>query len=451
VRKRRLTIYLGQPLSSLLIIKRDRASREGRNPTMKRSLLVASVTATLALASFSPGLNTHPVFASKLTDLKGQKEQINEEKSEVNSEINEAENKITSIQNQQEQVKQDVQRLDIAIGDTDTKIREKSVEIETKEGEIAQLQTEVAQLIERISKRNEMLKDRARSFQETGGRVTYLEVLMGAQSFSDFIDRVGAVATILEADQGILRQHKDDKRLLEEKQVKVEQELTSLEKMLVDLESMNAQLNEQRDQKDGLIAQLEQQEEQIHAEVLELEEQAQILAAQQAAVQQAIRLEEERQAELARQAAEAAKGGGGTPAPTPVVSNGAWTRPAAGIITSGLGMRWGSYHAGIDIANRVSVPILAAADGVVLKSYYSPSYGNAIFLTHFINGKIYTTVYAHMSSRTVSSGAVSKGQVIGYMGNTGYSTGQHLHFELHVGEWNASKSNAVNPLNYIPM
>jgi peptidoglycan hydrolase CwlO-like protein len=423
---------------------------------MKRTILTVSTAAALALASFSPGLTSHPVFASKLTDLKGQKQEIQEEKSELNSEINEVEKKIDSIQGEQELVKQDVQRLDLAIGDTNTKIREKSVEVETKNGEIAQLQTEVAQLLERINKRNEMLKDRARSFQETGGRVTYLEVLMGAQSFGDFIDRVGAVATILEADQGILRQHKEDKSLLEEKQVKVEQELATLEKMLVDLESMNAQLNEQRTQKDELMDTLEEQEEEIHAEKFELEEQAQILAAQQAAVQQMIQLEEKRQAELARQAAAAAANGGGgssvtTPAPTPVVSNGTWTRPAAGTITSGLGQRWGTFHAGIDIANRVSVPIVAAADGVVFQSKYSNSYGNVIFLTHYINGKIYTTVYAHMSSRVVSSGAVSKGQVIGYMGNTGYSTGQHLHFELHVGEWNATKSNAVNPLNYIPM
>ena len=288
---------------------------------------------------------------------------------------------------------------------------------------------------------------------------------MGAQSFGDFIDRVGAVATILEADQGILRQHQDDKSLLEEKQLQVEQELASLEKMMQDLETMNLQLNTQREQKDQLMATLEQQEEEIQGEKLELEEQAQILAAQQAAVQQSIKMEEERQAEQARQAAAAAaaaaaanSGGTGTgststpaPAPAPVVSNGAWTRPAAGVLTSGLGQRWGTFHAGIDIANRVSVPILAAADGVVIKSYYSPSYGNAIFLTHYINGQTYTTVYAHMSSRTVSSGVVKKGQVIGYMGNTGYSQGQHLHFELHVGQWNASKSNAVNPLNYIPM
>jgi peptidoglycan hydrolase CwlO-like protein len=427
---------------------------------MKRTILTVSTAAALALASFSPGLTSHPVFASKLSDLKGQKNEIQEEKSEVSSEINEVENKIDSIQGEQEQVKQDMKRLDFAIGDTNTKIREKSVAIETKNGEIAQLQTEVQQLLERINKRNEMLKDRARSFQETGGRVTYLEVLMGAQSFSDFIDRVGAVATILEADQGILRQHKEDKRLLEEKQTQVEQELTSLENMLKDLESMNLQLNDQRSQKDQMMDTLKQQEEQIQGEKLELEEQAQILAAQQTAIQQAIQLEEKRQAELARQAAEAAaaaaaagNNGGSAPAPTPppVVSNGTWTRPAAGTITSGLGMRWGEYHAGIDIANRVSVPIVAAADGVVLKSYYSNSYGNCIFLTHFINGKLYTTVYAHMSSRVVTSGAVSKGQTIGYMGNTGYSTGQHLHFELHVGEWNAAKSNAVNPLNYIPM
>lgn len=427
---------------------------------MNRTILTVSVAATVVFASFLPGMAASPVLATKLTDLKEQKEQITEEKSEVSSELNQTEQKINSIQTEQEQVKQEMKRLDFAIGDSNTKIREKTEEIEAKKAEITQLEAEVQQLIERIEKRNAMLKDRARSFQENGGRVNYIDVLMGAQSFGDFIDRMGAVATILQADQDILRQHQDDKRLLEEKQAQVKQELASLEKMLKDLETMNLQLNAQRSQKDQLMATLQQQEEEVHAEKLELEEQAAILTGQQAAIQRAIQMEEQRIAEVARQQAAAAaaasagasSGGGTSVAPPPDVSSGTWTRPAAGNLTSGLGMRWGEYHAGIDIANKVSVPIVSAADGVVIRSYYSPSYGNAIFISHYINGQVYTTVYAHMSSRSVGSGAVvKKGQTIGYMGNTGYSTGQHLHFELHVGEWNASKSNAVNPLNYIPM
>ena len=107
-------------------------------------------------------------------------------------------------------------------------------------------------------------------------------------------------------------------------------------------------------------------------------------------------------------------------------------------------------HFGIDIAASGNVPIVAAADGVVSRSYYSPSYGNVVFVVHYIDGQTYETVYAHMRSRSISDGTpVSKGQLLGYMGNTGHSYGQHLHFELHVGLWNNAKSNAVDPRRYI--
>ncbi|EOP91554.1 hypothetical protein IGM_01968, partial [Bacillus cereus HuB4-4] len=125
-------------------------------------------------------------------------------------------------------------------------------------------------------------------------------------------------------------------------------------------------------------------------------------------------------------------------------------KPAEGRYTSGFGKRGGQMHYGQDIVASGSVPIVAAADGEVIRSYYSESYGNAIFISHNINGKNYTTVYAHLSSRAVSAGQkVKQGQKIGIMGNTGQSEGQHLHFEIHIGEWNGQKSNAVDPKPYI--
>ncbi|MEN0666895.1 M23 family metallopeptidase [Caldifermentibacillus hisashii] len=127
--------------------------------------------------------------------------------------------------------------------------------------------------------------------------------------------------------------------------------------------------------------------------------------------------------------------------------------PADGTVTSGFGSRGGgSFHYGIDIAKSGTVPIKASASGTVSRSYNSSSYGEVVFIQHNINGQVYETVYAHMrsGSRTVSAGqTISQGQILGYMGSTGDATGQHLHFELHVGTWNSSKSNAVNPLNYL--
>ncbi|PFJ17963.1 peptidase M24 [Bacillus cereus] len=124
--------------------------------------------------------------------------------------------------------------------------------------------------------------------------------------------------------------------------------------------------------------------------------------------------------------------------------------PTQGKISSTFDMRWEQMHYGIDIAAQGNVSIQAAAAGKVVKSYYSASYGNVVFVAHQINGKLYTTVYAHMKDRTVQAGEqVQTGQLLGHMGNTGHSYGQHLHFELHNGEWNFEKTNAVNPLPYL--
>ncbi|EEL31402.1 SH3 domain-containing protein [Bacillus toyonensis] len=125
-------------------------------------------------------------------------------------------------------------------------------------------------------------------------------------------------------------------------------------------------------------------------------------------------------------------------------------QPAVGRYTSGFEKRGGQMHHGLDIAASGIVPIVAAAEGVVTRSYYSTSYGNVVFISHNINGQTYTTVYAHLKSSSVSAGQkVKRGQQLGIMGNTGQSEGQHLHFEIHKGEWNAQKSNAMDPKTYI--
>ncbi|MGF7535424.1 LysM peptidoglycan-binding domain-containing protein [Bacillus mexicanus] len=129
-----------------------------------------------------------------------------------------------------------------------------------------------------------------------------------------------------------------------------------------------------------------------------------------------------------------------------------FNRPADGVISSGFKARWGSFHYGIDFAKSGNVQVKAAADGVVSRSYTSDSYGEVVFIKHTINGQNYETVYAHMrsGSRAVQVGdKVKSGQFLGWMGSTGNSTGQHVHFELHKGEWTYDKANAVDPTPYL--
>lgn len=430
---------------------------------MKKSLITLTVAILVGTGSLFGGiaLNTE---AASISNLKEQQKQLDNKRSGLKSDLQNADQKISKVKDQQVDVQQEMNRIDLSINDTNSKIGEKTDKISETKVKIAKLQAEIKVIQVRIEKRNEMLKDRARNYQENGGMVNYLGVLMGSSSFSDFIDRANAVATIMEADQDILKQAELDKQELEQKQSQIKEDLASLQKMLGELQSLKQKLNSQKAEKDRLLGALKVEEKHLEKDKMDMQEQDQLMAAQEIAIQKAIQLEKNRQAELARQRAAAATaaasaggnsgsvGSGSTPS-APSVSSGSFTRPAAGYISSGFGGRWGEFHYGVDIANSGSnVPILAAADGVVIRSYLSSSYGNCIFVAHSINGQIYTTVYAHMSTRLVGSGAVvSKGQQIGIMGSTGESTGQHLHFELHKGEWNYAKSNAINPVGIVPL
>jgi len=125
----------------------------------------------------------------------------------------------------------------------------------------------------------------------------------------------------------------------------------------------------------------------------------------------------------------------------PDMGTGSLILPVAGELTSRYGPRWGSHHNGIDLATATGTPVLAADSGMVIFRGWSGNYGNLVQIDH--GGGRMVTYYAHLSGFNVSVGqAVNKGDVIGYVGSTGYSTGPHLHFEIRID------GNPVNPLDY---
>lgn len=117
--------------------------------------------------------------------------------------------------------------------------------------------------------------------------------------------------------------------------------------------------------------------------------------------------------------------------------------PADGTVTSRFGWRWGGsdWHPGIDIAADTGTPIMAAADGVVISSGWNGGYGRQVMIDH---GNGVVTLYGHNSENVVSQGQkVKKGQLIAYMGSTGFSTGPHVHYEVRVN------GTAVNPASFL--
>ncbi|WP_410502510.1 M23 family metallopeptidase [Exiguobacterium acetylicum] len=193
-----------------------------------------------------------------------------------------------------------------------------------------------------------------------------------------------------------------------------------------------------------------------------LEAQERAIAAAKAAAEKAA-AEKAAAEKAAKASAQAAKQTGKasestTSVATPVVSSGGkFVRPSSGGVSQGFGPASGAngytFHNGVDFSGSVGSPIVAAAAGTVITASGGGPYGNHVMISHFLDGQVYTTVYAHMSSLSVHAGqTVSQGQQIGTLGSTGNSTGPHLHFELHVGGYQYSASsplNAVNPLAYL--
>ncbi|PRS28560.1 murein hydrolase activator EnvC family protein [Bacillus pumilus] len=420
---------------------------------MKRKLMMAGMAAFIGTTwLYIPG-NENRAFAYE--DLDQKRQQIEEKTSKTESTLKKKKSELAKLEKKESKLKKEIEKIDHNVSAATEKVAEKEKEVKQTKQEIKKLKKDIQVINDRIEKRKAIFKDRIRSMQKSGGTINYLDVLLGARSFSDFVGRVGAVTTIVEADKDMITEHENDLKLVEQKEAELNNQLSGLETSLKELEELKKDLSKQQKEKEKILGNVTDKKNHTHDELGKLENEQEILANQKAAVKSE---EARRQKEEAKKAEQAAaeksaptpqSGGSDQVSDTPASSSG-FIKPAAGRFSSGFGGRSGGNHFGLDIAAKGTVSVVAAASGTVTNSSYSSSYGNVIFITHNINGQTYQTVYAHLSTRSVSTGQrVEQGQFLGYMGNTGQSHGQHLHFEIHKGLWNGAKSNAVNPAQYI--
>ena len=193
--------------------------------------------------------------------------------------INNVNSQISQYQSELNKLNEQISRVEKAINDNNNMMAGIETKVKDSQAEVQQLQQEVVTINDRIEKRTEVLKKRAQAMQETGGNVNYLDVLLGASSFKDFIGRVGAITTIVQSDQDKMNEQEADKQEVERKQASVEKKLADLTSMREELKGMREGILEQKEQNDALKAELQKKLQAGLAEKSQLQQQqAQSLA-----------------------------------------------------------------------------------------------------------------------------------------------------------------------------
>lgn len=330
--------------------------------------------------------------------------------------------KIKNIESEASETLENKQYLDSLITTVNSKIQAAEALCSELETQIADTEADIAEHEKLIEASTEKIKERMRANHEEGN-ASYLSVLLGAEGVDDFLSRLEKVNTILEYDKKTLAEYKTEKADLEAKKAELEDSKKLQEDTLATLKSDKAENERLASEAESYFSKLSNDKAAATAEYNKAKAAEEALDAQLQAML----------AQIANQNSSQVTAAGEY----------MWPLPSGGYISCYFGDTdpGGRPHYAMDIAISAGTPIYAANDGSVVTATWHSSYGNYIVLDHG-NGK--STLYAHCSGLAVSSGqSVSKGQVIGYVGSTGYSTGNHLHFEFRV---NGQK---VNPANYV--
>ena len=355
------------------------------------------------------------------------------EKNEITKKLQETKDDLKEVNDQKKESQNKVNELSNKIDSYETQINSLKSEIDTKTKEVEEMQKKLDTLEAEREKNQNLLDERLVTLYESG-EVSYMDVLLSSADITQFISNYYMIETLTAADKELIQKLEDEKNEIAETQSKLNASLEEIENKKAELESVQSELNKSKDAEQSKVDELTEQSHDLESDVAAYEKKMKELDAKEKAQEAALKNKIEQ--------AEANYSTSGT-------SSKGFIRPVnSGRITAKMYYSSGSYHGAVDFGVSVGTPVYAAADGVVVTATWggSDSYGYYIKIKHY-NG-LYT-LYAHASSLAVSVGQVVKqGQLIMYSGNTGNSTGPHLHFEVRTSP--GGYSNRVNPLNYLP-
>ncbi|MGO1368597.1 murein hydrolase activator EnvC family protein [Senegalia sp. (in: firmicutes)] len=376
---------------------------------MKKGKLLSFLLASIIF------LNVGFAYAGDVDELK-------EKQKEVETKLKDTKEKMKEKESEMSEVEKEIKKLDNEINKAAEEIKKVEDRILGVEEDIVTTESELEEAQGKIDEKNEVLSARLRTMYKNGN-VSYLEVILGAEDFTDFISRLDLVQKIADQDVSLLKFMQDQREIIEDKK----KELETKKRLLA---HQKQQVNKQREKLSLANRSKTEEMKKLEKDHKSLE-----------------KLEDDINKEADKTTNEIQK----LQSPNAVYVGGEYTWPVPGKykVTSPFGYRThpisGSkkLHTGIDIGygGQYGTTVVAANSGKVIFAGGKGGYGNSIMIDH--GGKI-VTLYAHNQSLLVSVGQnVKKGQPIARGGSSGNSTGPHLHFEVRVN------GQYVNPLSYL--
>lgn len=387
-------------------------------------------------------------YDSRIKSVQERQEQLEQKKKDLNHEIKE-------LEKNKEDVEKYISGLDQKMDKVTKSLNLIKGSISKKRKELKVTKAKFLEAEQNAKSQYDTMKKRIKYMYENGN-AQYLELIFGAKDIGELLNRSEYVEKISEYDKNMLKRYQDTCEEIKQKKEDIEKRLGELDGLKEEADSERKALDRltsskqaELDKYNSGIEKSSKEKAAYEAQVAKAETEVENLLL---AKQRQIEAQERARKKAAEEAARKNSGDGSD-------SNAAagdsyqdssglrWPLKVGGRISSYFGNRTSptagasSYHKGIDIAVAAGTPIVASGSGSVVTAAYSSSAGNYVMIYH---GKSTYTVYMHCSSLAVSEGSsVNKGQVIAYVGSTGISTGNHLHFGVMVN------GGYVNPLSYV--
>ena len=400
----------------------------------KRLSMILGVLITIVL------LMNHVEVLAKSAE----QEELENEKSKVDSQIKEAQEKQEQLEAEKSETMKTVESLITQISSVQKEVDELESKISDLQTEISSRERDIEQKEEEYNEQEKLLDARIVALYKSGD-TSYLDVLLTSSSITDFLAKYYMAEELINYDKELMQSIKQQKADIETEKTQLEADKKELDTSLAQTEQKKTSLKSLKNEKEDYVAQLTAEEKEVQEEIEELEEENRKIANEI----------KEAQIRYQKQLEELKNNSGSSSSQS---GSGYFIRPvSSGPITATAYYSSGKFHGAVDYGVSVGTPVKAAADGVVMTTKnLSSSYGTYVVIQH-ANGL--QTYYAHGKSGSISvepGEIVKQGQQIMLSGNTGNSSGPHLHFEVRKSPYNYSYSakaygqdSRVDPLQYL--